>query len=317
MEEFHSSNPSEVCGFKWMFLLCTWEKSSKSTWKKSFQANKSVLSSELEDLLCWSVKKNNKKIDNRTHKEYTNFKCAAVLPDESVPVRSDGLETETFLVNILSAGSLADSSEDKEHLISHRHHVIQCVCVCDFVPSDPDPKESRACEALDKVCVCVCVHFSQERSWAEAGRVTRGEGRRRGGGGRKGGSERWCSRSKNSAASIPLLPPTLPSAIPPSPSSISSSSLSLMKKRAAGARTGGFEVLLSSTRTSFLSRREERVRPRPTREQRRRRRGRRGGWREGEGKQRGCACLLTNCSCLTSRLQMPAHVSSPHDAESH
>lgn len=161
--EFNSSNRSEVCRFKWMFLLCTWEKSSKSIWKKSFQANKSVLSSELEDLLCWSVKKNNKKIDNRTHKEYTNFKCAAVLPDESVPVRSDGLETETFLVNILSADSLADSSEDKEHLISHRHHVIQCVCVCDFVPSDPDPKESRACEAVDKVCVCVFIFLKNAR----------------------------------------------------------------------------------------------------------------------------------------------------------
>lgn len=191
------------------------------------------------------------------------------------------------------------------------------VCVCDFVPSDPDPKESRACEALDKVCVCVCSFFS--RTLVGRGRASN-EGRREKtrGGGRKGGSERWCSRSKNSAASIPLLPPTLPSAIPPSPSSISSSSLSLMKKRAAGARRGGFEVLLSSTRTSFLSRREERVRPRPTREQRRRRRGRRGdGGREGEGKQRGCACLLTNCSCLTSRLQMPAHVSSLRDAESH
>lgn len=125
------------------------------------------------------------------------------MPDESVPVRSDGLETETFLVNILSAGSLADSSEDKEHLISHRHHVIQCVCVCDFVPSDPDPKESQACEALDKVCVCVCVHFSQERSWAEAGRVTRGEGRRRGGeGGREGASD--------DAAGLKIAPPPYP-----------------------------------------------------------------------------------------------------------
>lgn len=238
------------------------------------------------------ISKKNKKINNRTHKEYTNFKCAAVLPDESVPVRSDGLETETFLVNILSAGSLADSSEDKEHLISHRHHVIQCVCVCvTLCLLTRILKKAGHVKHWTK-CVCVCVHFSQERSWAEAGWVTRGRREKTRGGGRKGGSERWCSRSKNSAASIPLLPPTLPSAIPPSPSSISSSSLSLMKKRAAGARRGGSEVLLSSTRTSFLSRREERVRPRPTREQRRRRRRRR--WREGGRGETERLCMLAN-----------------------
>lgn len=104
-----------------------------------------------------SKKKKKKKINNRTHKEYTNFKCAAVLPDESVPVRSDGLETETFLVNILSAGSLADSSEDKEHLISHRHHVIQCVCVCvTLCLLTRILKKARHVKHWTK-CVCVCV----------------------------------------------------------------------------------------------------------------------------------------------------------------
>lgn len=190
------------------------------------------------------------------------------------------------------------------------------VCVCDFVPSDPDPKESRACEALDKVCVCVCVHFSQERSWAEAGWVTRGRREKTRGGGRKGGSERWCSRSKNSAASIPLLPPTLPSAIPPSPSSISSSSLSLMKK---GLQVHGGEGLRcyypQPAHPSFHGERSAWGQDRP--ESRGGGGEGRDGGREGEGKQRGCACLLTNCSCLTSRLQMPAHVSSLRDAESH
>lgn len=37
------------------------------------------------------------------------------------------------------------------------------VCVCDFVPSDPDPKESRACEAVDKVCVCVFIFLKNAR----------------------------------------------------------------------------------------------------------------------------------------------------------
>lgn len=134
-----------------------------------------------------SKKKKKKKINNRTHKEYTNFKCAAVLPDESVPVRSDGLETETFLVNILSAGSLADSSEDKEHLISHRHHVIQCVCVC--VTLCLLTRILKKAGHVKHWTKCACVHFSQERSWAEAGRVTRGR-REKTRGGREEGSER-------------------------------------------------------------------------------------------------------------------------------
>lgn len=62
------------------------------------------------------------------------------------------------------------------------------VCVCDFVPSDPDPKESRACEALDKVCVCVCSFFS--RTLMGRGRVSNEGEKGEDEGGREEGRER-------------------------------------------------------------------------------------------------------------------------------
>lgn len=75
---------------------------------------------------------------------------------------------------------------------------------------------SRLSEAVDKACarLDVCSWESGlvgalECLWVEARPATRGDGRRWG-----GGRELWCSQSKNSTASIFLLPCSLPTTIP-------------------------------------------------------------------------------------------------------
>lgn len=128
----------------------------------------------------------------------------------------------------------------------------------------------------------------KKRSWAEAGPVTRGDGRSR-----EGGSEWWRSQSKNSTASF--YPTALPFACPlcnPSISFLHPFITSLLNEKDCRWMEGRIEVLPSS----FHGERRARCWRR-----RREQRGRKEmeGWR-GNGK--GCVCLLTNSSSLTSRL---------------
>lgn len=120
MEEFHSYNRSDVRGFKWMFLLCTWEKLSNST--EQIYLPERLFPDRVSWKTCCADQSKRNKIDDRTRKENTRIHklqvcCSFAQWKWSAPVRSEGLETETFLVNILSTGSLADSSERIKNIL--------------------------------------------------------------------------------------------------------------------------------------------------------------------------------------------------------
>lgn len=175
-------------------------------------------------------------------------------------------------------------------------------------------KQWTNCECVWAVygCVCACVsehaHFSQECSWLEAGPVTRGDGRRRG-----GGSEWWCSRSKNSTASIPLLPPNASLHLSP-PQSLHLFLylfiIPLLNENGCRYLEGGLRCSCAPPRIlHFMERRVHAAKDQ---------RGTRAT-EEVPGKQKDCACLLSNWSSLISRhrLQIPAHVSSLRGGESY
>ena len=131
------------------------------------------------------------------------------------------------------------------------------------------------------VCVCVCALNFLKNARGELGED-----------GRERAREGRCSQSKNSSASILLLPPMLPPARPQSLHLIIISLLNEKRLQVHGG--GGVEVFLSSPHASFVLSTSGRT------------------WRHKRDGEVGTERLrvLTGCSSLTSTLRMPPRVLS-------
>lgn len=183
--------------------------------------------------------------------------------------------------------------------ISHIMWLALCLCVCVTMLVCVHFRTllaSQACEAVDKLCIhlsCICMSMCVGacsffwRMLVGIGRASN-EGRWE----KTRGREQWCSRSKNSTASMPLLPPMLLFPYPLHNPTISSFSSSSWQKKQNKLQVDewwdwGVWGATALPHTSFNQKEECMAWARIQ-----------SGikWTEGGArKQKGCACLVTNC----------------------